>query len=397
MTEVGVEPTHLLPDLADLVARSGELSHTGQRGFIAVAFFDLVGSTARKLEQGHLAGIEAATRHNATCRAICERFDGHVVKELGDGILVTFTDPVNAALAAVNARAALAQTDLATKIGLTAGVVEIIQLDGSDDVLGSAVDRCARIQSLAAPGQILLDTAIVDAIRPQLADHAALELRGPEHVPLAGVGSVELWLLDDQTRQDPPPRLIDRLRISEEGRIPVAEKAEFIARAQHEVLELGTGITTFTSYFRSLAPSLFKGPVFEAIRRGVIVRCYALDPESTNGRAYLADRGEANYLDHARQALGELAEVRNEVMLGNPPGAMEIYLYDHVPMAHVLGIDLGADTPNADGQMMASPYLFGIARAETPIMRFSAQSNPTLYSRWWTAARALTAGARLLD
>jgi class 3 adenylate cyclase len=397
MTKVEGESSHLLADLSELIAGPGELRRTGERDFLAVAFFDLVGSTARKLEQGHLAGIEAVTRHNATCRTIAERLGGRVIKELGDGVLLTFEDPANAALAALNVRVALAQTELDTKIGITAGLVELVQIDGLNDVIGSAVDRCARIQSLAAPGQILLDTAIVDAIRPQIADHDALELRGPEHVPLAGVGTVELWLLADRSGNGPAARLIDRLRFSEEGRVPVAEKAEFIGRAQVEVLELGIGIRTFTSYFRSLAPSLFKGPMFDAIARGVVVRCYALDPDSDKGRTYLADRGEEDYVDRARQALRELAEVRDEAMAPSPAGAMEIYLYDHVPMAHVLGIDLGAEGPDPDGQMMASPYLFGLPRAETPVMRFSARSNATLYSRWWAAVRALTADARLLD
>lgn len=382
---------YLLPDLEGLAAAPGTLQQTGERRFLAIAFFDLVGSTSRKLQEGHIAGTEAAVRHNATCRAVSERFGGDVIKELGDGILLTFDDPVNAALAALNVRAALETTGLETKIGLTAGSVELVEIGGLTDVLGSAVDRAARIQSLAAPGQILLDTAIVDAIRTQVADYAGLELRGPEHVPLAGVGSVEIWLLGARDRR--PTRLIDRLRISEEGRLPVSEKAEFIARAEHEVLELGTGITTFASYFVSLAPSIFKEPVFEAIRRGVAVSCYALDPDSSAGQTYLADRGEDGYLERVREALRELNDVRVEAMTGDPAGAFEIYLYDHVPMAHVLGIDLGRDSPSAHGQMIASPYLFGIARAETPVMRFSAHSNPTLYSRWWQSVRAMTADA----
>jgi hypothetical protein len=83
----------VLPDLearvSDVVAIEPELGPTIET---AVGFFDLVGSTARKIEEGH--------------------YDG---------------------------------ADLETRVGLTTGTVEKITVLGRDDIMGAVVDRCARL------------------------------------------------------------------------------------------------------------------------------------------------------------------------------------------------------------------------------------------------------------
>jgi len=55
---------------------------------VAVAFFDLVGSTQRKIKEGHSSGTTAALQHNAIVGSIAAKFNGNVIKSLGDGLLV---------------------------------------------------------------------------------------------------------------------------------------------------------------------------------------------------------------------------------------------------------------------------------------------------------------------
>ena len=78
-------------------------------------------------------------------------------------------DPVRAALAALEIRAALREPQdggepLEVRIGLATGeVVAAARGDGTGDlaVTGEAITTAARIQWLARPGEILLDEATV--------------------------------------------------------------------------------------------------------------------------------------------------------------------------------------------------------------------------------------------
>src|SRR3954447_18377442 len=144
---------------------------TGVRRNQTVVFFDLVGSTARKLRDGHIAGVHATLHHNRVCREVAERFDGAIVKEMGDGVLAVFNDPLNATLAAENVRTGLAlHSDVATKVGMTSGLVEAARIDGRPDVLGGRAARAARTQAAAAPGQILMDEAHAKTLADFLRD-----------------------------------------------------------------------------------------------------------------------------------------------------------------------------------------------------------------------------------
>src|SRR5437870_3260376 len=63
---------------------------SGERRQLTVMFCDLVGSTAlsTQLDPEELRAVIQAYR--ATCAAVIRRFDGHLAKYLGDGLLVYF-------------------------------------------------------------------------------------------------------------------------------------------------------------------------------------------------------------------------------------------------------------------------------------------------------------------
>lgn len=384
----------IFDDFADLLRAAEEPERQADYATQTIAFFDLVGSTARKLVDGHMAGVRAALTHNRTCRAAVERCNGRIVKELGDGALAVFDDPMDAVLAAINFRAALALADgLQTRIGMTIGRVEQAQIAGADDVLGSAVDRCARVQAAAGPGEIVMDEPLAEVIQSYVTDYDGYAIAGPEAVPLAGVGNASLYAVVTGN-SSAASAIREVFAWNESGRLLVTEKAAFISRAQHEIVELGTGLTTFASYFDQTNPGLFRDPVFATLARGVAMRCFALDPESAAASSFLADRSEPDYVDRIRDALVRLGRVREDVAKRDWSGSFELSVYAHIPSFYVLGIDLGDDEPSDHGAMMVSNYLFGVERAQTPVMRLSRTSNPTLFDRYWAATRAITAGAR---
>ena len=101
-------------------------------------------------------------------------------------------DPVRAALAALAIRASLREPldggeALEVRIGIATGeVVAAARDDGTGDlaVTGEAITTAARIQSLARPGEILLDEATVRGGRDRLEvdDRGSVVLRGQSSV-----------------------------------------------------------------------------------------------------------------------------------------------------------------------------------------------------------------------
>ena len=145
-------------------------------------FTDIEGSTG--LWDAQPARMrEALARHDALARTTIEGHHGTVVKTTGDGVHAVFADPLDALLAAVDlqrAMLAVGTGDLALSIraGLHAGVVE--QRDA--DYFGSAVNRAARIMSVAHGGQILVSQVVADLTAGRL----------PRDVTLASLGAVRL-------------------------------------------------------------------------------------------------------------------------------------------------------------------------------------------------------------
>ena len=124
-----------------------------------------------------------------------ERLDGTREKFIGDAVFAVFgwprahdDDPVRAALAALSIRAALREPDdggepLEVRIGLATGEVVAAAsgaATGDLSVTGEAITTAARIQSLARPGEILLDEATVRGGRERLVvdDRGSVVLRG---------------------------------------------------------------------------------------------------------------------------------------------------------------------------------------------------------------------------
>jgi class 3 adenylate cyclase/tetratricopeptide (TPR) repeat protein len=162
-----------------------------------VLFCDLVGSTAiaAQLDPEHWRETVAGY-HRAAAEAIT-RFDGYVVKYLGDGVMAVFGWPaahdndaeraVRAGLAILEAIAKLNEqpglTQLSGRVGIDSGTVVIGKGAGIEiDVFGDAANIAARVEAAAAPGTV----AIIEATQRLVAglfiveDCGAQELKGVE-------------------------------------------------------------------------------------------------------------------------------------------------------------------------------------------------------------------------
>ncbi len=168
----------------------------GDRRIVTALFADLV-DYVRMLAEHDPEEVRAqVTAALGTMAAAVEQFGGTREKFIGDALFAVFgwprghdDDAVRAGLAALAIRAGLEAAGdgvepMEVRIGIATGeVVAAVMQPGHDGDLGltgEAITTAARIQSLARPGEILLDGATLRAARGRLATdaHGSVVLRG---------------------------------------------------------------------------------------------------------------------------------------------------------------------------------------------------------------------------
>ncbi len=350
----------------------------------AIAFFDLCGSTPLKLQKGHDRGLTAALRFCCAAEEITMICDGVVVKQLGDGILARFADPIDACRAAVNLKLLCRDLGLLGSFGMTIGrITRYVRSNGSEDIYGAAVDRCARIQSVAFPGQIVIDDALHEILRSYLSDYADLVVSALFTMQAKGTGALHLCEISTHDLG-----LIGKIgshfHIHTAGRLAIEEKVQFMCQADSEIIEIGTGLTSFAKYFTGQKPKEFKDHIRKLLSRGVSVKCFAVDPE--HGPAIASVAGAKEYLGDSMRAKELIIEERKTFLAQGLPAELEYYCYRTAPVFHCLCID-GTDALNA--RMLFSPYLPGLSRAECPVLQVSRIAMPELFEKYWSAVEVV--------
>ncbi|TIP71134.1 MAG: adenylate cyclase [Mesorhizobium sp.] len=158
------------------VDRSGEPGRPreAERRQLTVMFVDLVGSTALATRLDPEEMRDLLRKFQNTVAGEVLRFEGHVAKLMGDGVLAYFGWPqahedeaeraVRAALAVVAAVADLSLGDgqqLSVRVGIATGVVVVGDLIGvgaaqENAVVGETPNLAARLQTLAEPGTVVI-------------------------------------------------------------------------------------------------------------------------------------------------------------------------------------------------------------------------------------------------
>ena len=148
-----------------------------ERRHLTVLFCDLVGSTglAARLDPEDLRVVMGA--YHRCAAAVIERFEGHVAKYLGDGVLAYFGWPkaheddaeraVRAGLQLVEAIPRVephADIRLRARIGIATGQAVVGDLIGEgasreEAVVGDVPNLAARLQALAEPGCVVISQA----------------------------------------------------------------------------------------------------------------------------------------------------------------------------------------------------------------------------------------------
>ena len=182
----------LLKAIADRGARAGDAEPIpgtegaprpnrvpgAERRQLTVLFCDLVGSTelSARLDPEDMGQVIRA--YQGCCAGVVQRWDGHVAKYMGDGVLVYFGWPQaheDDAERAVRAGLELAagsrsiekpggDTPLAARVGIATGLVMVGELIGEgaaqeEAVVGDTPNLAARLQTLARPDTVVIGLA----------------------------------------------------------------------------------------------------------------------------------------------------------------------------------------------------------------------------------------------
>lgn len=186
------------------------------RSTAIVLFTDLVGSTELRSRLGENTAEELRHKHDALAVGAVEANRGTLVKNLGDGIMATFTGASDAVTAAVAIQQAIGRHNrsgaaaLGVRIGISAGDVVF----EGDDCFGTPVIEAARLCAAASSDQILASDMVRWLARSgegrSFTPVGSLELKGlPEPVPAVEVG----WEPLPQSSVPLPPFLTDIGRI----------------------------------------------------------------------------------------------------------------------------------------------------------------------------------------
>jgi glycine/sarcosine N-methyltransferase len=152
----------------------------------AVVFTDVTGSSRARAELGDEAYEVEWKKHERKARQIVTTHAGKVHKTLGDGLMLSFADPLDAVKAAREITGAPGTSRLQVRAGINLGpVVE----DEAGDLSGRIVNAAERICGTARPDLVVVDDRVMLAA---LSSGFTWHLR--EVADLEGVGKRVLWV-----------------------------------------------------------------------------------------------------------------------------------------------------------------------------------------------------------
>ncbi|MCD6304007.1 MAG: adenylate/guanylate cyclase domain-containing protein, partial [Planctomycetes bacterium] len=153
------------------------------RATLAIAFTDIVSSTAvgNKLGDGGMSEIRRA--HFARAEQLARRYGGRIVKTMGDSVMAAFRSAVEATDFALALHEDTGDRRIRIRAGIHVGPVRI----EADDAQGTTVSYAARVASMPRGAEVWLSSEAMNHVRQELGSrqdrlrvrvHAGLELKG---------------------------------------------------------------------------------------------------------------------------------------------------------------------------------------------------------------------------
>ncbi len=153
------DPESLLVEIEEFV--TGERPRpVDDRVLATVLYTDLVDSTAHAAEMGDKRWHQFLDGHDRVVREALRAGSGREIKSTGDGFLATFDGPARAIRCAAAIRSSVRSLGLEMRAGLHTGEIEL----RGNDIGGIAAHIGARIEAIAAPGEILVSRTVRDLV-----------------------------------------------------------------------------------------------------------------------------------------------------------------------------------------------------------------------------------------
>ena len=158
----------------------------GDSGTITIVFSDIESSTQRATSMGDASWMKVLTAHNDIIKRHVNAWQGTVVKNQGDGFMLTFGGARRALRAMIGVQQDLLrfadenpEQGVRVRVGVHTG--EVIAEDG--DIFGKHVMLAARVGGIAEGGQILVSSLV----REIAAARGDLDFGDPVVVALKGI------------------------------------------------------------------------------------------------------------------------------------------------------------------------------------------------------------------
>jgi len=158
---------------------------------LALVFTDLQGSTALYDRIGDMKAFDLVRLHFGHLRDCISRNSGALVKTIGDAVMASFVDPLDALRAALDMRAAIARFNadagndlIGLKVGLHAGACLAVTLNDRLDYFGQTVNIAARVQALSRAGEVVVTddvlslSGVAELVGDLAIESTSVELKG---------------------------------------------------------------------------------------------------------------------------------------------------------------------------------------------------------------------------
>jgi class 3 adenylate cyclase len=134
---------------------------------ITILFTDLKGSTALYERIGDLKAFSLVHQHFERLGKVINLNSGALVKTIGDAVMATFLNPVDAVKAALEMNKeigrfnrGLAGKDVILKIGIHKGPCIAVTLNNRQDYFGQTVNTASRVQGLAGAEEVYVTSDV---------------------------------------------------------------------------------------------------------------------------------------------------------------------------------------------------------------------------------------------
>ena len=159
---------------------------------LTVLFTDLKGSTELYDKVGDLKAFDLVNSHFESLTKVITKNSGAIVKTIGDAIMATFANPLDAIKAATGIVEDLQEfnqsyggENIIIKIGVHKGSSIAVTLNDRLDYFGQTVNMAARVQGLADAEEIYITDSIYDVeeVQSEISKYTVL----PERTKLKGI------------------------------------------------------------------------------------------------------------------------------------------------------------------------------------------------------------------